>query len=379
VIAPSASRLLAASSGAVLCCLVLLQGCGGSPTYSRMLPDAGGPDVAGPGTGGHSTGTGGGTAGTTGAGSGGALGEGGAGGLDGTGGGPAGSGGGDGNGGVGGGAASGSGGAAGGPATSSGGSGAGGTAGGAGGTAASSGGGGPGIGGAAAGGAGALGGAGGGAAGGRGGAPASGGRGGGGAGGATGPLVYDCSTSVAPANNLLTDFAGGSGVNGRWTSTNGMSGVTFAYRGGASTASTETAATVHNLHLTATVLPGSYAGAGINFDACTTFGSNKSVRFTVAGSTSCSVELQLQTYRRKPSTDIPAGGCVDDGTTTCGAYAHLSNLSLSPSPVTVALTSLADWIPAAATQVVGIQWQLTNPNNNNCTADLHFDDITLVP
>jgi len=224
---------------------------------------------------------------------------------------------------------------------------------------------------------------GGGATGGRGGgsAGAAGGRGGGGAagaggaGGSPGPIVYDCASPVAPASNLITDFAGGSG-GARWTSTSGMSGSSFVYRGNGATASIESTATVHNLHLTATVPASSYAGAGINFDACTTFGSSKSLRFTVAGTTSCSVEIQIQTYRRKPSTDTPPGGCVADATTTCGDYLHLSNIALSPSPVTVTLASFTDWLAVAGTQVVGIQWQLTG---NNCTADLHIDDITLVP
>jgi len=158
-----------------------------------------------------------------------------------------------------------------------------------------------------------------------------------------------------------------------------MSGTSFVYRGNGSTASIESTASIHHLHLTATVVPGSYAGTGINFDACTTFGSNKSLRFVVNGTTSCSVELQLQTYRRKPSTDTPPGGCVADASTTCGDYIHLSNIALSPSPVTLTLASFTDWIAAAGTQIVGIQWQLTTPNTSNCTADLHLDDITLVP
>jgi len=354
-----------------------MQGCGGSPTYSRVPPDGGLADAPATGTGGHPTASG----GTTG--SGGIIGEGGAGdGSGGAGGGPA-----TASGGAGG---SGSGGTAGNPASSSGGASgtAGAAPGGESGSGATSGGGAPGSGGTGTGGAAGSagsGGMGGGVSpiGGRGGASgAAGGKGGGGAGGAggaTGPIVYDCGSPIAPANNLITDFAGGSGPNGRWTSTSGMSGTSFAYHGAGSSASLEAVATVHHLHLTATVVPGGYAGAGINFDACTTFGSNKSLRFVVNGSTSCSVEIQLQTYRRKPSTDTPAGGCVADGTTTCGEYAHLSNVALSPSPVTVTLASFTDWIPAAATQVVGIQWQLTNGNGSNCTADLHLDDLTLVP
>ncbi|HEY8923509.1 MAG TPA: hypothetical protein VIU64_03950, partial [Polyangia bacterium] len=66
-------------------------------------------------------------------------------------------------------------------------------------------------------------------------------------------------------------------------------------------------------------------------------------------------------------------------TTTCGDYIHLSNISLSSSPVTLTLASFTDWSAPAGTQVVGIQWQLTTPNASNCTADLHLDDITLVP
>jgi len=48
--------------------------------------------------------------------------------------------------------------------------------------------------------------------------------------------------------------------------------------------------------------------------------------------------------------------------------------------VKVTLASMNMWTAAMASQIVGVQWQLTVPNGaGSCTADLHLDDVKFVP
>ena len=188
---------------------------------------------------------------------------------------------------------------------------------------------------------------------------------------------YNCAAAVAPPSGLITDFTSFDTTGGgRWTSSNGLSGIRFWYHGGTSTSTFDFDATKSDLRLVASVVAASYAGGGILFDVCETAGTNTRLQFTVTGTTNCGVELQLQTYAQKPSTDMPAGGCA---TGTCSTYPRAASLSVATSPVTVTFTSMTNWTTASASQLVGIQWQVTSSASAACTADLHFDNVKLLP
>lgn len=196
-------------------------------------------------------------------------------------------------------------------------------------------------------------------------------------GGAGGRLMCDGVEPISPPNGIVSDFASITPSGNSWTASNGVTGWSFAYHGGApSIATAQLGALAHDLHCTASVGNVSYAGCGIVINSCLTAGANAALRFSVTGKSTCDVALQIQTYERKPFTDTPPGGC----TAACGNYASSTSLSLSPSPVTVPLSTLTNWTTASASQIVGLEWQMTIPaGKTSCTADLRFDDIQLVP
>lgn len=198
-----------------------------------------------------------------------------------------------------------------------------------------------------------------------------------GSGGAGGRFGCGGVVPMSPSNGIVSDFASINASGESWTASSGVTGRPFAYHGAtASAATAQLGAVAHDLHCNANVGNASYAGCGIVTDICLTALSYTALRFSVSGRSTCLVELQIQTYERKPSTDAPPGGC----TASCGNYSSSASLTLTSSPVTVALSTLATWTPASASQIVGVQWQLTNPpGKSSCTADLRFDDIQLVP
>jgi hypothetical protein len=220
---------------------------------------------------------------------------------------------------------------------------------------------------------------------------------GGAASGTGGTLTLGCASPVAGASSgLLTDFS-----TTTWNNTTGNWGVApligskFSYAGPAavdggamSTATAAVDTTAQNLHFTATVEPAGYAGAGLSFDECATAGAFNAIQFTLLGTTGgCALELQLQTFDQKPTTGSPAGGC----TGTCQNYPKKTNLPLPTSTtvkttVTVGLntTDLPLWTAADASELVGLQWQVTVPApadggaQTACTVDLRIDDITFI-
>lgn len=220
------------------------------------------------------------------------------------------------------------------------------------------------------------------AAGGKGGGMAAGGMAGGvatgGAGGGFGtPTAVDCSAPTAPASGILSDFNRQPAATGRWAASNGLMGTLFAFtQDSTSTAAATVGNAPSDLHLVASVASNTYAGGGILFDSCQSIGGFTSIRFSVSGTNNCPIWLQIQTFNLKPNTDIPQGGC----TSNCMNYPTVQNVPLSPSPVTVPLSSFSPWSSTLAGQVVGVYWFLdTISNKPACTTDLHFDDITLVP
>ena len=219
------------------------------------------------------------------------------------------------------------------------------------------------------------------AAGGKGGAGAAGGMAGGATGGAGGgfgpPKVVDCSAPSVPPSGLLTDFNRQPAATGRWASSNGLVGTLFAFAADSTSTSTATVGTApSDLHLVASVGANTYAGGGILFDSCQSIGSFTSIRYSVSGTNSCPIWLQIQTFNLKPNTDVPQGGCASN----CQNYPTVQNVPISPSPVTVTLSSFSSWSSTLAGQVVGVFWFLDTLNNKPaCTTDLHIDDIKLVP
>lgn len=214
-----------------------------------------------------------------------------------------------------------------------------------------------------------------------------------GTGGAT--MLTCASPAMIGTSGLLTDFSSTywSNTTGKW----GMApviGGKFSYAGPAAvdgaamstaTATVDTAA--QNLQFTATVEPAGYAGVGLSFDECATVGTFNAVQFTLLGTTGgCALEVQVQTYDEKPTTQSPAGGC----TANC-SYRAKTNLALPTSDtdkttVTVGLnaTDLPGWTDIEAAQIVGLQWQVTVPapvdggSQTACTVDMRIDDVTFL-
>jgi hypothetical protein len=201
--------------------------------------------------------------------------------------------------------------------------------------------------------------------------------------GSGGIVGLNCAAPASLASGLVTDFAAYNTATARWGPPGGLTGQHFAYAGPmnatpASTASTAVDTTAGNMRFMATVQPGGYAGMGLVFDACVDVSRFNAARFTISGTLGgCALELQIQTYSERPSTDAPAGGCT---ATPCYEFPRRSGLAApGATPMTVSFTLLSPWTAATAAEVVGIQWQATVPTGAGaCTVDLRLDDIAFV-
>ena len=304
--------------------LVVAGGCGKTMTYFRTASDAGGPDLTRTGTGGMVV-QGSGGSGTGGASIGGSNESGGVGGDTRAGG----------EGGVGGSGANGSGGqSAAGGAT-----------------------GGSATGGSNSGGAG------------------TGGGGGAGTGGGGGGTVLSCAAPVPPMAGAVTDFSDWNVATQRFGSPGGIVGTIFSYAGTGSTATGAVDSVAGNLHHTATLIAGGYAGAGLSFGVCATAAAHNAVQFSITGSLGgCVLEFQAQTYSDKSTT--LGGGCV---AASC-IFPVRSNLAISPSAITVPFEGLTGGAPKPfnAAEIVGLQWQVTNPTQTPCTVDIRVDNIKFL-
>ena len=112
--------------------------------------------------------------------------------------------------------------------------------------------------------------------------------------------------------------------------------------------------------------------------------------FSLAGSFSgtasaCDLELQVQTFDQRPTTQTPPGGC-DSSAGSCYGYPVTKKIGTPSSTATTITLTLADfskWSTANAKQVVGLQWQVTVSTASatddaalpSCTADFTIDDI----
>jgi hypothetical protein len=148
-------------------------------------------------------------------------------------------------------------------------------------------------------------------------------------------------------------------------------------------ATVDIAATAQNLSFIAMVQPGGYAGFGLLFDQCGTVAAYHAIQFTLGGTTGgCDLQLQLETFEQRPKDQTPPGGCDRAGGATCSSYPAALNLPTPPTStgaitVKVPFASLSGWNATLATEIVGVQWQLTSPGPS-CSVNLRIDDVTFV-
>jgi hypothetical protein len=76
-------------------------------------------------------------------------------------------------------------------------------------------------------------------------------------------------------------------------------------------------------------------------------------------------------------TDPTGGTCT---ATTCYAYPAVANLAAPGATLTPYTELFTAFTPASsaaatATQVVGVQWQVTSSSSAGCTAELRIDNI----
>ena len=199
----------------------------------------------------------------------------------------------------------------------------------------------------------------------------------------------DCSAAVVPSNLTkggVTDFS--DYKSGTWGDTQGLYGNTYAYYGPKSTMNAGVQASAKKMHITGSVMPGDYAGAGLSFSACATVDSFSQVQFSVSGSSpKCDMELQIKTFDQQPITQTPAGSCLQDASAGCYNFPVMKRVAVPSSDSTTVTTNLSDfsnWSSDNAKQVVGMQWQFT-PNSSldpdagvGCDITVDISDIKFL-
>jgi hypothetical protein len=192
----------------------------------------------------------------------------------------------------------------------------------------------------------------------------------------------NCAAPIAPTGGVVTSFSDWNATATEWGTTPGLTGGVFSYAGGTSTSTVTVDTAAMSLHAVGMIVSGSYAGAGLVFYSCVTAATDTSIQFTIAGSMTCVLEQQLQTYSQRPTTETPPGGC----TTSCQNYPKFKpspgpTVTATPTTVTVPFSSLTPWTAATSPgEIVGVQWQFTNASGGSgCTFDVHIDDVRFVP
>jgi hypothetical protein len=129
------------------------------------------------------------------------------------------------------------------------------------------------------------------------------------------------------------------------------------------------------MHVTGTVQPMGYAGAGVAFDVCATAAAFNAIQFTISGNLAgCVLELHIQTYSQKPVGE--GGGC---SAATCRDYPRVANVAAPGTGITVPFSSMTSWTAAAGMEVVGVYWQATVPSGGAaCPFDFRIDDLRFV-
>jgi hypothetical protein len=183
--------------------------------------------------------------------------------------------------------------------------------------------------------------------------------------GSTTTAGLNCASPVVPANvsnGGVTDFTDYT-AQGKWGSSTGLYGAVYAYPGTkGSTLKSAVEGTPKGLHLTGSVMANDYSGGGLSFYVCATVASFTQVRFDIVGtSPGCDLELQIQTFDQRPTTQTPAGGC-NSATTSCYGFPVVKKVavpSATSATITTPLASFSTWSATNAAQVVGLQWQFT--------------------
>lgn len=184
----------------------------------------------------------------------------------------------------------------------------------------------------------------------------------------------------------MTDFSDYSTTTGKWGSPTGIYGAIYSY-GGANTSTTMKATvegTPKGLHLTGSVMSSDWGGGGVSFNVCSTVASFTQVQFSLVGtSPGCDLELQIQTFDQRPTTQVPAGGC----TANCYGFPVVKKVavpSATSATITTPLSSFSNWSTANANQVVGLQWQFTGTQLDpdagvGCPIDVTIGNIKFLP
>jgi hypothetical protein len=214
----------------------------------------------------------------------------------------------------------------------------------------------------------------------------TGGAGTGGATGTGGSTGYNaCASPITPANGYVTNFTDWNAGTSRW-GTGTLIGTiySFASTSPAATMTAKVEGTPPGLHLVGSTSSTGYAGGILTFLSCVTTASFTKILFDVYGSAAnCAIELQLQTFDQRPTTNQdPPGGCVQaaDGS-GCFTFPKKSQvvdpttLTTTPKTVTTTLNTMTNWTTAEGTQIVGVQWQFTSNGSSTCTPGATFTNI----
>jgi hypothetical protein len=204
--------------------------------------------------------------------------------------------------------------------------------------------------------------------------------------GACGHMPAPQQAITAFSNFLATDCSvsscsWGSKANGELT------GGTFTYKspdplGASITISPTVDPAAGNLHLTASLPGGGYAGFGFWFESCTSAATYTGIAFTVGGSLGGgSAEFQVQTSKNYPIDAINLKGeCTGSWSSGCASNKSPLLVSASPTPTTFLWTGLAGGQPETTvdpTELLGIQWQINCPATAaTCAVDVTLDDVT---
>lgn len=234
-----------------------------------------------------------------------------------------------------------------------------------------------------------------------GGTTGTGGTGGGGAGGTTTTTTrsgLDCANAVVPGSQsggtpgVVTDFSEWNNSEGRWGTSEALYGAIYSYAGSSSKMNAaKVEGTPTGLHLTGAVANNDYGGGGVGFSVCAKVEQFTQIQFDIiGGAPGCDLELQIQTFDQRPSSQSPPGGC-DSATTSCYGFPVVKQVVDVSVPltevktVTKPLADFSSWSTANANQVVGLQWQFTGTtvdstvNPDGCPIDVTIGNIKFLP
>jgi hypothetical protein len=194
------------------------------------------------------------------------------------------------------------------------------------------------------------------------------------------PMITDFS-------NFQTNDCSVSGCNWGLAANGDLTGGTFTYKGpealsGSITINPIVDTTEGNLHLTASVPGGGYAGFGFWFGPCVSAAAFTGITFTIGGTLGGgSAEFQLQTSKDYPIDTINAKGeCTGSWSQGCASNKSAVSVPATATPVTLLWTVLTGGQPEATvdpSEILGVQWQFNCPATaTTCAVDITLDDVT---